>query len=102
MRVRAYLYNSESAAEHVPAVLDRVTERDAVELVDVGEGDDARREAMFALRESVRIGDNPEDIYGDDGTPEFATGVLVTEDATGRRSLQVGREALDVLEETEG
>lgn len=101
MRVRAYLYNSESAAEHVQAVLDRVTEREGVELVDVGEGDDARREAMFALRESVRVGDNPEDIYGDDGTPEFATGVLVTEDVTGRRSLHVGREALEAVAESE-
>ena len=99
MRVRAYLYNSGSAVDHVGTVLERVPEDGSVDLIDVADGADARREAMFTLRESIRIGENPDAIYDDEGTPEFAPGVLVTEDATGRRSLHVGAEALDALGE---
>lgn len=104
MTVRTYLYNSGATGDgsasppaHVSAVLDRLD--DGVELVDVADGPDARREAMLALRESVRIGENPDAIYDDDGTPEFGTGVLVTEDETGRRHLHVGRDALEALDD---
>lgn len=101
MRVRAYLYNSGASAAQVRAVLDRLASRDDdPELVDVAEGDDARRRAMLTLRESIRIGDNPDAIYDDEGTPDFAPGVLVTEDETGRRHLHVGQEAVDALADT--
>jgi hypothetical protein len=96
MVVLTYLYNSESAPDHVGTVVERLD--DGVETVDVAQGADARREAMFALRESVRIGDNPDAIYDDDGTPTFAPGVLVTEDERGRRALHVGADALDALD----
>lgn len=99
MRVRAYLYNSAVSADHVQTVLDHLASRDDPELVDVAEGDDARRQAMLTLRESIRIGDNPDAIYDDEGTPDFAPGVLVTEDETGRRHLHVGSEAVATLED---
>jgi len=103
MRVRSYIYNSAVAPDHVEAVLDRLADREeSVEYVDVADADDpdgARREAMLTLRESIRIGENPDDIYGDDGKPDFATGVLVTEAPTGRRSLHVGANALDAVDE---
>jgi hypothetical protein len=112
MRVLAYLYNAERAPDHVQQVLDRLDERttrdgtadrtgesDAVDRVDVSAGADARREAMLTLRESVRIGDNPDAIYDDEGRPAFVPGVLVTEDDRGRRSVHVGREALAALGE---
>lgn len=101
MRAREYIYDSDTAGPHVDAVLDRLDERDeSVEYVDVAAADDRRdglREAMLTLRESIRIGSNPDEIYDEDGNPDFSTGVLVTEAETGRRSLHVGEEALDVL-----
>lgn len=99
MHVRAYLYHSESSAERVEAVLDRLADSDEdPDLVDVADGADARREAMLALRESLRIGDNPDAIYDDEGRPAFGPGVLITEDATGRRDVHVGDEALEALD----
>jgi hypothetical protein len=111
MRVLAYLYNAERGPGHVQQVLDRLDERtardgtadragesDAVDRIDVSAGADARREAMLTLRESVRIGDNPDAIYDEDGTPAFVPGVLITADDRGRRSVHVGREALAALD----
>ena len=103
MRVRAFIYNSRAATEHVERVRDLLADREeAVDYHDVGSGDadDARREAMLTLRESMRIGENPEGIYGEDGTPDFATGVLITENEIGRREIHVGRDAVDVLSES--
>ena len=100
MRVRSFIYNSVATDESVERVLDLLAERpEDVEFYDVGADDagDARREAMLTLRESMRIGENPEGIYGEDGTPEFATGVLITENEVGRRSIHVGSDALDAL-----
>lgn len=100
MHVRAYLYNAGAPPDHVHAVLEALASRDGdPDLVDVAEGDDARRRAMLTLRESIRIGESPDAIYDDDGTPDFAPGVLVTEDETGRRHLHVGPEAMDALED---
>lgn len=104
MRVRSYIYNSGAAPDHVERVLDLLDEREeTVELQDLAaeDGDDARREAMLTLRESMRIGENPEGIYGEDGTPDFATGVLITENEVGRRDVHVGNDALDVLREAD-
>jgi len=102
MRVRTFIYNSAAAGEGVGRVLDLLAERPGdVECLDVGSGnpDDARREAMLTLRESMRIGENPDGIYGEDGTPEFATGVLITENEVGRRDVHVGSDAVAALEE---
>lgn len=102
MRVRTYIYNSETAADPVEAVLERLDERDeSIDRQDVAAADDrtdALREAMLTVRESVRIGENPDGIYDEDGNPDFSSGVLVTEAATGRRNLYVGRDALEALD----
>ena len=100
MRVRDYIYNSAAAPDHVAAVREALADREDVDPLDVGAADDreaALREAMLTLRESVRIGENPDAIYDDDGEPDFTAGVLITEDETGRRHLHVGPEALDAL-----
>ena len=106
MRVRSYIYNSGAAPDHVDRVLNLLAGREeAVDIQDIGaaaDADDARREAMLALRESMRIGENPAGIYGEDGTPDFAAGVLITEDEVGRRAVHVGSDALDALREAEG
>lgn len=105
MRVRTFVYNSAAADEGVERVLDLLAERpEDVECLDVGAGDpdDARREAMLTLRESLRIGENPDGIYGEDGTPDFATGVLITENEVGRRGVHVGSDAVAALRETDG
>ncbi|MEF8851892.1 MAG: hypothetical protein V5A28_05675 [Haloarculaceae archaeon] len=100
MRVRSYIYNSGATTEHVERVLDLLAGRpEAVELLDLAETE--RREAMLTLRESMRIGENPEGIYGADGTPDFATGVLITENEVGRREVHVGTDAVDALREAD-
>ncbi|WP_226005304.1 hypothetical protein [Natrinema salinisoli] len=103
MRVRHYIYDSERAEEHVDAVLERLSSRDeGIEYLDVAaadDRDDAIREAMLTVRESVRIGTSPDGIYDDDGDPDFSAGVLVTQEPTGRRGLSVGRAALEALDE---
>jgi len=102
MRVRAFIYNSGAGTEQAERVRELLDDREeTVELHDVGSGDteDARREAMLTLRESMRIGENPDGIYGEDGTPDFATGVLITENEIGRREIHVGSDALDALRE---
>jgi hypothetical protein len=47
----------------------------------------------------MRIGENPAGIYGEDGTPDFAAGVLITENEVGRREIHVGSDAVDALSE---
>lgn len=102
MRVRHYLYDSETGGDHVEAVLHQLADRDeSVALQDVAaadDRDDAIREAMLTLRDAVRIGSNPDEIYDEDGRPDFSPGVLITEEPTGRRNLHIGSEALAVLE----
>lgn len=105
MLVKHYIYNSERADAHVTTVLDRIAERDeSVELHDVAAADDRRdglRDAMLTLRNAVRIGRNPDEIYDADGDPDFSAGVLVTEESTGRRHLHVGTDALEALDSGE-
>jgi hypothetical protein len=105
MRVRAFIYNSGAATDQAERVRELLADREgAVEFHDLGTGDpeDARREAMLTLRESMRIGENPEGIYGEDGTPDFAAGVLITETEIGRRDIHVGSDAIDALREGDG
>jgi hypothetical protein len=102
MRVRSYIYNAGAAAERVERVLELLADREGpVELLDLAAEDTERREAMLTLRESMRIGENPEGIYGADGTPDFAAGVLITETEVGRREIHVGANAVDALREAD-
>jgi len=103
--VREYIYDSGAAPTHVERTLDRLAEREEpIEYNDVAAGDReaAVREAMFTVRETVRIGENPDGIYDDEGELDFSTGVLITERATGRRGLHVGEDALAALREADG
>lgn len=106
VRVRTYIYDGEAVADHVERVLERLEARDEeIEYQDVAAAesrDDAVREATFAVRESVRIGSSPDGIYDDDGNPDFSAGVLITQEPTGRRSVHVGREALEALADGDG
>lgn len=105
MLVRHYIYNSETGDAHVDVVLDRIAEREeSVELHDVAAADDRRdglRDATLTLRNAVRIGKNPEEVYDADGNPDFSAGVLITEEPTGRRHLHIGEDALEALEAAE-
>ena len=105
MRVRTYIYDADTAADHVARVLERLDERDEeIDRLNVAAAenrDDAVREAMFALRESVRIGRAPDAVYDDEGNPDFSAGVLIAQEPTGRRSVHVGRDALEALADDE-
>lgn len=101
MHVLRYLYNSGTADEHVERALDRLADREeAVEYTDVGAADDpdaARREAMLAVGQAVRIGGKPSGVFDEDGDPDFSAGAMIVEAETGRRTLHVGRDALEAL-----
>lgn len=103
MRTRAYIYDSESTDATVEAVLDRLAGRsDSIEMIDVAAVADRQaglRRAMLTLRESIRIGKNPEDVFDAEGDPDFSAGVLITEAPTGRRSLHIGSAALEALDQ---
>ncbi len=103
MRARHYIYDSDRAADHVDAVLERLAAREeSVDRLDVAaaaDRDDAIREAMLAVRESIRIGSSPDEIYDEGGDPDFSVGVLITQEPTGRRHLYTGRAALEALSE---
>jgi len=102
MRALTYVYDSANADAHVEAVLDRLAERpESVERVDVAAFDDradAMRAATLAVKSGVGIGTTPEELFDDDGDPDFSPGALITEAETGRRRLHVGADALDALD----
>ena len=104
MRVVAYVYDSADPADHVADVLELLDERETpagFEPTDVDAGDDrtaAERDATLTVKSAVRIGTPPAELFGEDGSPDFSTGALVTEAETGRRSLHVGATAREVLE----
>jgi hypothetical protein len=102
MRVRAYVYDSGSAAPHVEEVLAALEDRpESVERVDVAAYDDrgtAMREATLAVKSGVGIGTTPDALFDEAGDPDFSPGALITDAETGRRRLHVGTDALDALE----
>jgi hypothetical protein len=101
MKVHAFVYDSAAAPAHVETVRQRLQSRDEeVKLVDVADGDraDQRRTAILTVKNAVRIGSLPDELFDESGTPEFAAGVLITEAETGRRSMHVGSDALDALQ----
>lgn len=103
MRVRSYVYDSRDPPPHVEKAIVLIDDRDEEpDLLDVAAGDDpkdARREAMLTVKNAVRIGSTPDELFGEDGRPDFSAGTLITEAETGRRSLHVGEAALEALEE---
>jgi hypothetical protein len=102
MRALTYVYDSANSGAHVEAVLSALAEREeSVEHVDVAAFEDradAMREATLAVKSGVGIGTTPDELFDEDGDPEFSPGALITEAETGRRRLHVGEDALDALE----
>lgn len=102
MRVISYVYDSADPAEYVDSVLDALADREEdIEYVDIAAAEsraDGRREAMLTVKNGVGIGTPPDRLYGEDGRPDLSVGALITEEATGRRSLHVGRDALEAVE----
>lgn len=101
MRVISYVYDSTDTDAHVDAVLNLIESRDEeVDLLDIAIVDnreDGHREAMLTVKNAVRVGSPPETLFDETGHPDFSAGALLTEEPTGRRSLPVGTEALEVL-----
>lgn len=100
----AYVYDGDTTDPTVETVLELLAERpEQPRLVDTAEGDpaDARREAMLVVRAAVRVGSAPDELFNEAGDPDFSAGALVTEAETGRRSLHVGEDALEILEPRE-
>lgn len=104
MRVLAYVYDSTQPASHVDRVLALIGAREeSVDLIDVGSPDNrtaVQRDAMMTVKAAVRVGSPPAELYDDRGLPNFSEGALVTEEETGRRSLHVGPDALEVLRQS--
>lgn len=102
MRVLAFVYDSAEPTDHVDGVLNRLDDRpEDIDYVDVAAAEtaaDGQREGMLTIKNAVGIGTPPAELYGEDKTPDLTVGALITEESTGRRSLHVGEEALDVLE----
>lgn len=102
MRILNYIYNSEKAGSHVECVLEQLKDRsERIEYNDISAADDrdaAHREALLTVGQAVRIGGKPNEIFDEDGVPDFSAGVMITEDATGRRELKSGAEALEALQ----
>ncbi len=102
MRVVTYIHDSRDTPAHVRAVLEHIgTREETPEVRDIDAAEDradALRDAMLETRSAVRVGENPDGIYDDEGNPDFSAGVLITQQPTGRRELHVGREALEALE----
>jgi len=102
MRLREFIYNSETATDAAEQVRDRLREREgAVEVLDLETADseaDARRAAMLSVGDATGIGSKPDAVFDDEGHPDFAPGVLILDRDTGERELHVGADALDALD----
>jgi len=103
MQVLAFVYDSSESSEHVESVLDRLDGRDEeINYVDIAAAEtesDGQREGMLTVKNAVGIGTPPDELYGDDGTPDLSVGALITEEPTGRRSLHLGAAAVTALRE---
>lgn len=102
MRAVSYVYDSKAIPTHVRQCLAELERREEdPELIDVDAEDsreDGRRNAMLTVKNAVRIGSPPDELFAD-GQPDFTVGALITEADTGRRTLHIGSDALDALEE---
>lgn len=105
MHVVSFVYDSATRRPHVVEILSELDERDSnPEIIDVEAADsreDGRRQAMLEIKNAVRIGTTPEELFDDDGRPDFSIGALITEADTGRRTLHVGQDGLDALRSDE-
>ena len=101
MRVLSYVYDSADSPDYVDSVLEAWADREEeIGYADVAAAEtpaDGQREAMLTVKNGVGIGTPPDELYGEDGKPDLRVGALITEEATGRRSLHVGRDALKAL-----
>lgn len=101
MQVVSYLCNSQTGSDTTAAVRARLDQREeAVEVIDVAAAEDpeaARRDAMLEVGTATRVGSKPDELFDQNGAPDFSIGVLITEAPTGRRELHLGPEALEVL-----
>lgn len=101
MRAVSYVYDSKTLPTHVRSCLAELEKReDDPELIDVEAADnreDGRREAMLTVKNAVRIGSTPDELFDEAGSPDFSVGALITEADTGRRTLHIGADALDAL-----
>jgi len=97
MNTIAFIYDSGEIGTAVDSVLDWLKEREeSIECIDVAT-DGSVREAMLLVGESTRIGPKPDAVFDDDGNPDLADGVLITEQETGRRNVRIGDEMLEIL-----
>jgi hypothetical protein len=97
MEVLTFIYNSDRTTPAVDSVLEALADRGgAVDHIDTADAD-TKREAMLAVGNATRVGSKPAEIFDGDNNPEFSRGVLITEQATGRRELHIGDEMLEVL-----
>lgn len=101
MRILSYVYDSSKVTPQVDRILNLIeTREEEIDVLDVATANDpeaARREAMLTVKEAVRIGSVPGQLFDENGDPDFSRGALVSEESTGRRSLHVGGEALELL-----
>lgn len=97
MKTIAFIYDSGEMGPTVDAVLTWLKDRqEPVNRIDVAT-DGNVREAMLLLGESTRIGPKPDAVFDDDGNPDFSDGVLITEQETGRRTVRIGDDMLEVV-----
>ncbi len=94
VRPETFLYDSSQADDTVRTVRDRLPPD--TRTLDVA-ADATHREATIALKQAVRIGRPPDELYVD-GVLDFGPGVLITAAPTGRKELHVGQAALDALD----
>jgi len=103
MRVVSYVYDSAKKRSHVLEVLRLLDEREEdPELIDVDAAksrEDGRRKAMLTVKNAVRIGSTPGELFDEEGKPDFSVGALITEADTGRRTLHIGTDAVEALQE---
>lgn len=101
MRILSYVYDSSKVTPQVVKTLNLIeTSEEEVNVLDIATANDpeaARREAMLTVKEAVRVGSVPGQLFDENGEPDFSRGALVSEESTGRRSLHVGAEALKLL-----
>jgi len=93
----ALVFDSDALGPAAATLRDRLDDRPSVTCIDVSAGSDARRDGTLAIKEAVRIGRPPDALY--DGGLNPAPGALVMVEATGCKTLFVGEEAIDVLDE---
>jgi hypothetical protein len=94
-----FVFDSSALAPTAATLRDRLEDRPSVTCIDVSAGSGARRDGTLAIKEAVRIGRPPDALY--DGGLDPAPGALVMVEDTGRKSLYVGEDAIEALDDQE-